>query len=73
MIVSATKKINFHGIYAFLPVLIVQGELENNRTIKTVHISTGDPLVLKSDAIKYANIWRNESIACGYITKNDPY
>lgn len=68
-IITGTKKINLQGVEAFLPVLIVQDKSKiQGRTIKMVHISTGEPLVHKKDALKYANIWRNESIAAGYIT-----
>lgn len=70
-IIPATKKINLQGVECFLPVLIVQHEsVVRGRTIKQVHISTGEPLVFKKDALKYANIWRNESLAAGYITYN---
>lgn len=69
MIVSGTKKIQFRGLTAFLPVLIVKlKDPVNGKTIKIVHISTGDPLVFKKDALEYADIWRNESNECGYIT-----
>lgn len=68
-IVTGTKKISFQGLSAFLPVLIVKEKSSiAKRTIKTVHISTGDPLVFKKDALKYADCWRNESYAAGYIT-----
>lgn len=64
-----TKKIQYQGLDAFLPALIVR-EFSGvqNKTIKSVHVSTGDPLVFKKDALKYANIWRNESLKAGYIT-----
>lgn len=68
-IVTGTKKIAYQGLDAFLPVLIIKEKLTTQkRTIKTVHISTGDPLVNKKDALKYANIWRNETLAAGYVT-----
>jgi hypothetical protein len=70
-IVTGTKRIQYQGLNAYLPVLIVKLiHPENGKTIKTVHISTGDPLVFKKDAIKYAHIWRNESYDAGYITHN---
>ncbi len=68
-IITGTKKIDFCGTDCFLPVLIVQEKSKSTRrTIRSVHVSTGDPLVFKKDALKYANIWRSESLAAGYIT-----
>jgi len=68
-IITGTKKINYQGLSAYLPVLIIKDKsIHESRTIKTIHISTGDPLVNKKDALKYADIWRNESLERGFIT-----
>lgn len=68
-IVTGTKTIKYQGIPAYLPVLIIKTKsVHAGRTIKMVHISTGNPLVFKKDALKYANIWRNESLKAGYVT-----
>ena len=61
---TATKRITYQGLDAFLPVLIEQDtDSKTDRTIKRVHISTEDPLSNKQTALKYANIWRNEWLA----------
>ncbi len=68
-LVTGTKKIDYQGTDCYLPVLIVKEKSTiMKRTIKTVHISTGDPLVFKKDALKYAGIWRAESLQAGYVT-----
>jgi hypothetical protein len=70
-LITGTKAIKYQDCTCYLPVLIVKEKSSiAKRTIKQVHISTGDPLVFKKDALKYANIWRNESLAAGYITFN---
>jgi hypothetical protein len=70
-IITGTKRIQYQQCDCFLPVLIVQEKSKiTGRTIRSVHISTGDPLVFKKDALKYANIWRNESLEVGYIITN---
>jgi|TARA_A100001391_G_C5057662_1_gene275155 hypothetical protein len=61
---TATKKITYQGLDAFLPVLIEQDiDSKTDRTIKRVHISTEDPLANKKTALKYANAWRNELLS----------
>ena len=61
---TATKKITYQGLDAYLPVLIEQdADSKTKHTIKRVHISTESPLANKRTALKYANIWRNEWLA----------
>ena len=61
---TATKKITYQGLDAFLPVLIEQDiDSKTALTIKKVHISTEDPLSNKKTALKYANAWRNELLS----------
>ena len=61
---TATKRITYQGLDAFLPVLIEQDvDSKTDLTVKKVHISTSDPLANKQTALKYANAWRNEWLA----------
>ena len=50
---------DIQGVKCYLPVLVVDGMR---------YVSQGDPLVTKADALKYANIWKAESLEAGYIT-----
>lgn len=61
---TATKKIKYQGLDAYLPVLIEQGtESKTGLTIKKIHVDTQDPLPNRKTALKYANAWRNDFIA----------
>ena len=63
MITATYKTTRVQGTTCYLPALKV-----TDSDYHHTYVSYGDPLVSKSDALKYANIWRNESMQTGYIT-----
>jgi len=62
-ITATTRKTNVQGTVCYLPALTVKDSDYQN-----TFVSRGDPLVTRGSALKYANIWRNESIDAGYVT-----
>ncbi len=46
----------------FQPVLIIDGKIKHSPK------DWNCPHIDKKTAQKYAEIWRNESLACGYVT-----
>ena len=60
---ATTRKTNIQGLPCYMPALrVIDGDYKN------IFISRGDPLVTREDALKYAHIWRNESMRAGFIT-----
>lgn len=62
-ITATTRKTQVQGLDCYLPAVTVK-----DGDYKHTFISHGDPLVTRKTALKYANIWRNESIKTGYVT-----
>ena len=62
-ITATTRKTNVQGLDCYFPALRV-----HDSGYKTIFVSRGDPLVTRNEALKYANIWRNESMRAGFIT-----
>jgi len=63
MIIATTRKTIVQGLDCYLPALRVK---DGDSCI--VYISRGDPLVTRKSALKYAKIWRLETMDVGYVT-----
>ena len=64
-ITATVRKTNIQGTTCYYPALkVTDSEYQNT------FVSYGDPLVTKASALKYANIWRSESLQSGYITND---
>ncbi len=64
---ATVKTINYQGTTCYLPAIVINPDIAD-KGMAITHVSLGDPLVFRQDALKYANIWRNESISAGYVT-----
>ena len=62
-ITATTRKTKVQGLDCYMPALRVK-----DSDYSSIFVSRGDPLVSRVDALKYSNIWRNESIRAGFIT-----
>ena len=60
---ATTRKTRVQGLTCYLPALTV-----TDSDYRHTFTSYGDPLVTRRDALKYSEIWRNESIQAGFVT-----
>jgi len=63
-IIPIIKKIQFQGLDAWMPGIVVTGS-----GYRRQYISKGDPLVFRKDAKKYAELWAKECVTVGYVTQ----
>jgi hypothetical protein len=62
-ITATTRKTRVQGTECYFPALRVE-----DSDYRSIYVSRGDPLVTKSNALKYAEIWKRDTLAAGYVT-----